>query len=825
MESTVRNAVIVVLAILLIGIGSIGFILYQQHIEGKEKLRAIQDELTETHEKVTLLNEERDELLERLRKAEEALKLSRNNKITIAELEGAIQTNDQEIADTRKEIGQLQKTEGDLEAQLLSGNKAMASLQQWLKSLDTQIVSLGTKTEESQKQLLGFQGRLSDLKEEKSKEIQNTRAHIVDLEKAIQRREQELTEAKGRVGQLMENQENLEVKLLSRDETVVSIQQQLKDSNTQIGLLSKKMEESQELLLGFQGRLSDLKEEKSKEIQNTRAHIVNLEKAIQRREQELTEARGRVGQLEQNQENLEAGFLSRDKTVASIQQQLKESSTQISSLSKKMEENQKQFLGFQGRLSDLSEEKSEEIENTRAHIVDLEKAIQRREQELAEAKGRVRQLRENQEGLEARFLLRDKIATSIQQQLKESSTQIGSLIKKMDKSQRLLQDSQTELSALKMEKTKELEKTRARIDDLEKALQMREQELAEAKQRVRQLTENQKSLEDTFPLRDKTVISIQQRLKDSNTQIGSLSKKMEESQKLLLVFQTKLSALEMEKTKELEHTRARILDLEKTIQIKEQELEETREKVQQLQNNQKGLRTKLLSRDETVASLRQKMKDSDTQIAVLKRKIEESQEKLKSLQAQFSDLYKEKGVSEVESEAPDFIDSACRDLMFDLKKHIENGDIIVQKLRGKLCLSFVESVLFNSGSSSINRQGRKILKKLLKFLKKVKCGRIRVVGHTDDVPIHSQYRYQYKTNWELSVRRSSAVIRYLQKKDIDPNKLEAVGRSFYQPVGNNETKAGRAKNRRVEIVIWPTTDSELPASSSTSPIDPPPQSE
>ena len=64
MESTVRNAAIAVLAILLIGIGSIVFILYQQHIEGKEKLRTIQDELTETHEKVTLLNEERDELLE-----------------------------------------------------------------------------------------------------------------------------------------------------------------------------------------------------------------------------------------------------------------------------------------------------------------------------------------------------------------------------------------------------------------------------------------------------------------------------------------------------------------------------------------------------------------------------------------------------------------------------------------------------------------------------------------------------------------------------------------------------------------------------------------
>jgi chemotaxis protein MotB len=98
------------------------------------------------------------------------------------------------------------------------------------------------------------------------------------------------------------------------------------------------------------------------------------------------------------------------------------------------------------------------------------------------------------------------------------------------------------------------------------------------------------------------------------------------------------------------------------------------------------------------------------------------------------------------------------------------------------------------------------LRKVGKTLKNVKDKKIRVVGHTDDVPIISKNRYyKYPSNWELSAARAARVIRFFQKKvGLDPTTMEAVGRSYYDPIASNETREGRAQNRRVNIIIAPS---------------------
>jgi chemotaxis protein MotB len=79
---------------------------------------------------------------------------------------------------------------------------------------------------------------------------------------------------------------------------------------------------------------------------------------------------------------------------------------------------------------------------------------------------------------------------------------------------------------------------------------------------------------------------------------------------------------------------------------------------------------------------------------------------------------------------------------------------------------------------------------------------IIVEGHTDNVPIGPELRERYPTNWELSVARSAALVRYLtEKAGIEPQRFTASGYSFYKPVASNETEKGRHQNRRIEIIL------------------------
>jgi hypothetical protein len=123
----------------------------------------------------------------------------------------------------------------------------------------------------------------------------------------------------------------------------------------------------------------------------------------------------------------------------------------------------------------------------------------------------------------------------------------------------------------------------------------------------------------------------------------------------------------------------------------------------------------------------------------------------------------------------------------------------VRQFREKLEINFVDKILFPSGSAEISPRGRDILTRVGAVLAKVKDKSIYVVGHTDNVPIHSAL---YASNWELSASRAASVIRHLSEAGgLAPERFTAMGRAFYQPVASNATPEGRQENRRVDIIV------------------------
>jgi chemotaxis protein MotB len=139
-------------------------------------------------------------------------------------------------------------------------------------------------------------------------------------------------------------------------------------------------------------------------------------------------------------------------------------------------------------------------------------------------------------------------------------------------------------------------------------------------------------------------------------------------------------------------------------------------------------------------------------------------------------------------------------LVDQLEREVANGQIEIQRLQGQLHVRALEKILFDSGSTTIKPEGAEVLAKVAAQIQQVPDHRVRVEGHTDTVPIATAH---FPSNWELSAARAAGVVRFLIENGVDAALLEAVGRGALQPIADNETREGRARNRRIEIVLVP----------------------
>jgi chemotaxis protein MotB len=152
----------------------------------------------------------------------------------------------------------------------------------------------------------------------------------------------------------------------------------------------------------------------------------------------------------------------------------------------------------------------------------------------------------------------------------------------------------------------------------------------------------------------------------------------------------------------------------------------------------------------------------------------------------------------------DQLKNACEVLVSSLNEQIKKQEITLKEFQGGISLSLVDRILFKLGEATLTPQGEKVLAKVGAGLKKIQG---KMIGHTDTIPIRTDFLDKFPSNWELSAARASTVVRYFQDKSgLDPKGMEAVGRSFYQPAAPMDTDKNRALNRRVEILIAPTME-------------------
>ncbi len=137
--------------------------------------------------------------------------------------------------------------------------------------------------------------------------------------------------------------------------------------------------------------------------------------------------------------------------------------------------------------------------------------------------------------------------------------------------------------------------------------------------------------------------------------------------------------------------------------------------------------------------------------------------------------------------------------------NFKESDLTVSVKNGKVYVSLAEQLLFKSGSTSVDPKGAAALQQLAKAIKDQQDLNIMVEGHTDNVPIGRTSQYM-NDNWDLSVLRATSIIRILTSSGLNAKQVTAAGRGEFMPVEENETKEGRQKNRRTDIIITPDLD-------------------
>ncbi|ADF54829.1 OmpA family protein [Zunongwangia profunda] len=192
--------------------------------------------------------------------------------------------------------------------------------------------------------------------------------------------------------------------------------------------------------------------------------------------------------------------------------------------------------------------------------------------------------------------------------------------------------------------------------------------------------------------------------------------------------------------------------------------------------------------------------------------LEEKEKTLAAEQARLEKLQKDlaarsQRIDELEGliAAKDAKMNALKDAISKALTDFEGKGLTVEQRDGKVYVSMENKLLFNSGSWAVNADGRQAVNQLGSVLAQNPDISVLIEGHTDNVPYGGNG--PLKDNWDLSTKRATAIVQILRENsNIDPQNLTAAGRGEYAPVATNDTAEGKAKNRRIEVILTPKLD-------------------
>lgn len=241
----------------------------------------------------------------------------------------------------------------------------------------------------------------------------------------------------------------------------------------------------------------------------------------------------------------------------------------------------------------------------------------------------------------------------------------------------------------------------------------------------------------------------------------------------------------------LKNTKQNLMDDVTALAEKKKQLESDFNELSQSSNAQLNAKAK------EILELSQALNEKENALIAEKARLEKLQQDLTERSQRIEQL--EQLIANKEAAM-----QALKDAVSNALANFEGNGLTVERKNGKVYVSMENKLLFNSGSWSVGNQGKIAVAQLAKVLHKNPDIEVLIEGHTDNVPYQS--KGAIKDNWDLSTKRATVIVRILTNKGVNPKRVTAAGRGEFFPVATNATKEGRAKNRRIEIILAPNLD-------------------
>ncbi len=308
------------------------------------------------------------------------------------------------------------------------------------------------------------------------------------------------------------------------------------------------------------------------------------------------------------------------------------------------------------------------------------------------------------------------------------------------------------------------------------------------------------------------------RLQESNEENKNCREKLGESMKKNDEYQEEIGSLRKESdmlkrdTSRLSQEYNRVHKLNKNLnELYEKVISQNKDLLATSTAQNQKLELELANKQRELEIKEKYLKDLETSLKAQEANINKLNEDLKEREKNINSLTgnlqeREARVNELEA-LINRKDSAVNALKQKISKALlgfKENELTVEMKNGKVYVSLAEQLLFGSGSTTVDEKGKDALQKLASVLAKNQDINILIEGHTDDVPIKTG---SIKDNWDLSVLRATSIVRILsQNNKIDPKRITAAGRGEFVPVSSNDSKTGKQKNRRTEIILTPDLD-------------------